>query len=85
MVTLNEQNAADNFATARVLIVDDEPSVRKVLVTLLLQAGLSCSAAADPHEALSMLRKTSFEAVISDLRMGATYERCVHIFQTSPS
>jgi response regulator RpfG family c-di-GMP phosphodiesterase len=72
MVTLNEQNAPGNFAAARVLIVDDEPSVRKVLVTLLLQAGLSCSAAADPHEALSMLRKTSFEAVISDLRMGAT-------------
>ena len=70
MVTLNEQNAS-GFAAARVLIVDDEPSVRKVLVTLLLQAGVSCTAAADPHEALSMLSKTSFEAVISDLRMGA--------------
>jgi response regulator RpfG family c-di-GMP phosphodiesterase len=59
-------------AEVRVLIVDDESSVRKVLATLLLQAGISCSAAADPHDALTMLETTSFEAVISDLRMGAT-------------
>jgi len=72
MRTLCEQIASADLSAARVLIVDDEPSVRKVLTTLLLQAGVSCSAAANPHEALTMLEKTSFEAVISDLRMGAT-------------
>jgi response regulator RpfG family c-di-GMP phosphodiesterase len=71
MRTQCEPNASGDFAAARVLIVDDEPSVRKVLATLLSQAGISCSAAANPHEALTMLAKTSFEAVISDLRMGA--------------
>ena len=72
MHTLCEQPASADLAAARVLIVDDEPSVRKLLTTLLLQAGVSCSAAANPHEALTMLQKTSFAAVISDLRMGAS-------------
>jgi len=70
--SVSKSRASPDSAAARVLIVDDEPSVRKVLATLLLQAGVSCSAAANPHEALTMLEKTSFEAVISDLRMGAT-------------
>ena len=72
MRTQSEQNTFVDLAAARVLIVDDEPSVRKLLATLLLQAGVDCSAAADPNEALCMLEKTSFAAVISDLRMGAT-------------
>ena len=57
---------------APVLIVDDEPAVRKVLATLLSQAGISSKPAANPQEALLMLETTVFEAVISDLRMGAT-------------
>jgi len=59
-------------AAVRVLVVDDEPSVRKMLSTLLSQAGVPCSAAPNAREALTMLEKTSFQAVISDLRMGAT-------------
>jgi response regulator RpfG family c-di-GMP phosphodiesterase len=59
-------------AAAQVLVVDDEPSVRKMLTTLLSQAGVPSSAAANAREALTMLEKTSFQAVISDLRMGAT-------------
>jgi response regulator RpfG family c-di-GMP phosphodiesterase len=57
---------------APVLIVDDEPAVRKVLATLLSQAGIPSKAAANPQEAMLMLETTVFEAVISDLRMGAT-------------
>jgi response regulator RpfG family c-di-GMP phosphodiesterase len=70
--SVSKSKAFPDFAAVRVLIVDDEPLVRKVLTTLLLQAGVSCSAAANPQEALTMLQKTTFEAVISDLRMGAT-------------
>ena len=58
-------------ATGQILIVDDEPAARKVLATLLSQAGIACSEAADPQEALSLLNKNAFDAVISDLRMGA--------------
>ncbi len=69
---VSKSEACTDVAAVRVLIVDDEPSVRKVLATLLLQAGVSCSAAANPQEALTILENTSFEAIISDLRMGAT-------------
>jgi putative nucleotidyltransferase with HDIG domain len=72
MRTQSEQNASPPLPTAQVLVVDDEPSARKLLATLLSHAGISCRVAADPHEALSMLETTRFEAVISDLRMGAT-------------
>jgi DNA-binding NtrC family response regulator len=71
MRPLLEHHTSRDLTAARVLIVDDEPSVRKVLTTLLLQAGVPCSGAADPREALTMLSKTNFAAVISDLRMGA--------------
>jgi response regulator RpfG family c-di-GMP phosphodiesterase len=57
-------------APVHVLIVDDEPAVRKMLATLLSQAGILSTAAANPQEALAILEKTSFAAVISDLRMG---------------
>jgi response regulator RpfG family c-di-GMP phosphodiesterase len=70
--SVSKSGASTDGAAVRVLIVDDEPSVRKFLATLLSEAGISCSAAANPHEALTMLEKTSFEAIISDLRMGAT-------------
>ena len=70
--TQGEQHASALSAAPRVLIVDDEPSVRKMLTTLLSQAGLPCSAAANASEALTMLEKTTFDAVISDLRMGST-------------
>ena len=54
------------------MVVDDELAVRKMLITLLSQAGVPCDAAADVREALSMLERTAFQAVISDLHMGAT-------------
>jgi len=66
------QNPAASSSVTRVLIVDDEPAVRNVLGTLLLQAGVCSSAAASAQEALTLLEKISFGAVISDLRMGLT-------------
>jgi len=52
-----KQDAPADSATARVLIVDDEPSVSKMLVTLLSLAGVSCSAA--PTSQVSRLEKVA--------------------------
>ena len=51
-----------------VLIVEDEPSIRNVLCVLL--AGLRCEGNVVPsaREALAIVEKRSFDAVLLDLR-----------------
>ncbi len=56
--------------SVRVLIVDDELSVRKMLAVMLTQGGVKCSHVSTPEEALDELQNEAFNAVISDLRMG---------------
>ncbi|RCK43404.1 MULTISPECIES: HD domain-containing phosphohydrolase [Thalassospira] len=54
----------------RVLIVDDEPVIRKLLARILERAGFSVVVAANGIEALDQLRHdASLRLVISDLRM----------------
>jgi response regulator RpfG family c-di-GMP phosphodiesterase len=55
--------------TLRVLLVDDEASVRKVTAAVLAQAGLRCETAASGDEALQVLESQRIDAVISDLQM----------------
>jgi response regulator RpfG family c-di-GMP phosphodiesterase len=55
--------------TLRVLIVDDEISVRKVMATVLGQLGFPCETAASGDEALRILETHRIDAVISDLQM----------------
>jgi DNA-binding NtrC family response regulator len=51
-----------------VLIIEDEPSMRNVICVLL--AGLGCAGdiAHDGRQALAMIEKESFDAVLLDLR-----------------
>jgi response regulator RpfG family c-di-GMP phosphodiesterase len=53
----------------RVLIVDDEVSVRKVMAVVLAQLGHLCQTAAGGEEALRILEARRIDAVISDLQM----------------
>jgi len=55
-----------------VLIIEDEPSIRNVLCVLL--AGLRCEGDIVPNarEALAMVEKRSFDAVLLDLRCPET-------------
>ena len=55
--------------TLRVLIVDDEASVRKVMAAVLAQLGIPCETAASGEEALRVLETHPIDAVISDLQM----------------
>jgi response regulator RpfG family c-di-GMP phosphodiesterase len=59
----------DPASVLRVLIVDDERSVRKMLTVMLEQAGISHQTAASAEEALGYLTSETFDAVISDLQM----------------
>ncbi len=55
--------------TEKILIVDDEPSVRSVIVRTLTTLGYVCDEATDGREALTKIRQNGFSLVISDIKM----------------
>jgi two-component system, chemotaxis family, chemotaxis protein CheY len=69
---------------ARVLVVDDSTTMRKIIVKGLLEAGfgdLEFEEAGDGASALEWLRKEAFDLVLSDINMpgmdGLALVRCV--------
>jgi DNA-binding NtrC family response regulator len=52
-----------------VLVVDDDAPMREMLVSLLDEQGIKCTAAAGADEALELLRESEFDVVVSDIRM----------------
>jgi two-component system response regulator AtoC len=57
------------MAVNRVLVVDDEESMRHVLSVILRESGYQVSVASDGASALALIREQPFDAVISDVRM----------------
>ncbi len=55
----------------RVLVVDDDESLRRVTQVQLEQAGFKTTTAGDGIEALSILQKSAHDLVITDLKMPA--------------
>ena len=53
----------------RILIVDDEESIRAIIFRRLIQEGYSCVTANNGREALSYFYKDNFSLVISDIKM----------------
>ena len=53
----------------RILIVDDEPSIRMVLRAHLNRSGYQVTAAENGAEAVALLRNEAFQLVVSDLKM----------------
>ena len=55
--------------TARILIVDDEPAVRRFAARVLLEEGFLVVEAADGAEALALVRTLAVDVVVSDVVM----------------
>ncbi|ALA57075.1 sigma-54-dependent transcriptional regulator [Nitrospira moscoviensis] len=53
----------------KILVVDDEQSLREVLSIMLKRAGYAVTCASDGEEAVEQLTKEIFDLVITDLRM----------------
>ena len=53
----------------RALVVDDEASICALLSEKLARAGFECRCATSGEEALELLQKSTYDLVISDLRM----------------
>jgi CheY-like chemotaxis protein len=58
-----------NASRRHILVVDDNPGVRETLAMLLMCAGYDVAVAEDGFGALSELRKTLPDVVVSDLEM----------------
>jgi DNA-binding NtrC family response regulator len=54
---------------ARILIVDDEESIRRLLQGVLTRAGHEVDSAADGNQALAAVRASPYDLVVTDLIM----------------
>lgn len=57
------------MSTKRILIVDDEPLIRRAMADYLTECGYETSTAADGAEGLAQARAGQFDVVLVDLRM----------------
>ena len=55
--------------TARILVVDDEPALRRTLERALSAHHYEVVSVADPHSAYQMLGESDFQLVLLDLRL----------------
>jgi DNA-binding NtrC family response regulator len=55
--------------SARILIVDDEPGLRRTLERALISRHYEVVSVADPHSAYQMLDESVFDVVLLDLRL----------------
>src|ERR1700692_3909972 len=62
-------HAAHEFELARVLLVDDDPTARLTLKTVLEASGYNVDSAASAAEAVGKLDDGEYELVLSDLQM----------------
>lgn len=73
------------LASRKILVVDDQPSIRGVLEATLTEAGAEVFCAAGGAEALSLLERTSPELILLDLVMpGMDGWRVLEALKASP-
>ena len=60
------------MAALDVLIVDDEPGIRKMLAMWLDSGGHRVQSASSPKDALALAAKVSFDMAFVDLRLGSS-------------
>ena len=70
---------------ARVLVADDEDSIRRLLTLALSDAGYDVSTASDGVEALQKFQLANVDLLVTDLKIGRMdgYELCKRVRQTS--
>jgi len=56
-------------ARAHILVVDDEPAIRRVLAVTLGSFGFDVSEAATGEEALELVKEVAYDAVLLDINM----------------
>ena len=54
---------------AKILVVDDEPSIREFLEIMLKKEGYEVTCGKDGQQAINILKKKSFDMIVSDMQM----------------
>lgn len=69
-----------------ILVIDDEPMVRRTVARLLERAGYQVHQAADGVQAMELIRDRHFDAAICDLHLGAASgaSLCEQIWLVAP-
>lgn len=68
-------------ARGKVLVADDDPHVRGVLVAILRRKGFEVVAVESVEDAIDAVGHGSFDAVVSDIRMGPTAEEGIALLK----
>jgi putative nucleotidyltransferase with HDIG domain len=69
MVSNNGERHRPEEPRSRILVVDDEAGIEKVLCKALKFEGHHCHGCNSGHKALELVSSQSFDAIVSDLRM----------------
>lgn len=67
---LFETDPAPTSALPRILLVDDEPTVLQVTLSILRRAKFAVTQAASGEEAIAKLEAGSFDLIVTDYNMG---------------
>lgn len=67
--TPGEADAPEPTRRGRILLIDDEPTVRRALRRLLQRSGHDITVAANGHEGLAAIQEGSYDVILCDIRM----------------
>jgi putative two-component system response regulator len=67
-----QSDEAESTESARILVVDDEEPIRRVIARLLQRNGYECETAGDAEEAMKLLKERDFALVLTDMDMPGT-------------
>jgi DNA-binding response OmpR family regulator len=56
-------------AQKRILVVDDERTIRELVLRLLVSAGYDCASAGSSAEAVELMARESFDLLLADLQL----------------
>lgn len=81
----NSQRAATSHEPFRILVVEDDPNIARLILTHLTKAGMQCLHAGDGGMALASFREREPHLVLLDLSMPGMdgFTVCTHIRQES--
>jgi DNA-binding response OmpR family regulator len=57
------------MSAKRILVTEDDPSIRRLLATILRRASFEVDTAANGHDAIEKTKKTEYDVIVLDLMM----------------